>query len=77
MNVVQIFSLIGAGLILLAFYKVTQEKWKPTSSIALITNAVGAGILLVTATIERQYGFIILEFVWTAVSLWGLVKPKA
>jgi hypothetical protein len=77
MNLIQIFSLIGAGLILLAFYNVTQEKWPPTAQIALITNALGAGILLVTASLERQYGFIVLEFVWTAVSLWGLIKPKA
>jgi hypothetical protein len=71
---IQIASLIGAALILLSFVKVTAQKWDPRSTVALSTNALGGAILTVTAILERQYGFIILEVVWTAVSVWGLIK---
>jgi hypothetical protein len=42
-----------------------------------VLNAVGAGILLVVAIAARQIGFILLEGVWTAISvaaLWRLVQ---
>jgi hypothetical protein len=74
MNPNQIASLIGAALILISFMKVTAQKWDPRSKSALGANALGGAILTVTAILERQYGFIVLEVVWTGVSVWGLLK---
>jgi hypothetical protein len=37
---------------------------------------VGAAVLAVLAVIERQWGFVLLETVWTAVSVWGLLKRR-
>jgi hypothetical protein len=36
-------------------------------------NLVGALILGVVAWHERQYGFLLLEIVWTIVTAWGLM----
>ena len=46
-----------------------------------LLNAVGAALLLVVAVTARQIGFIVLEGVWTAISvvaLWrSLQTPRA
>ena len=46
-----------------------------------LLNAVGAALLLVVAVAARQSGFIVLEGVWTAISvgaLWrSLQSPRA
>ena len=36
-------------------------------------NLIGAGALTVLAWHERQWGFFILEAVWTAVTAWSLL----
>ena len=45
----------------------------PQSYPYLIVNAVGAGILAALAFEERQWGFLLLEGVWTIVSVAGLI----
>jgi len=40
----------------------------------LVVNIVGAGVLAVLAAIGRQYGFLLLEAVWTVVSVVSLVQ---
>lgn len=44
-----------------------------------VLNAVGAALLFVVALATRQAGFILLEGVWTAISvvaLWRLVRSR-
>ena len=71
---VQVFSVVGALLILLAF-AANQFGRLDTSNLSYqVANFVGSGILTVVAVIEVQLGFILLEGTWALVSLWGTVK---
>ncbi len=39
----------------------------------LLLNAIGAAILAVMAAMHGQWGFLLLQVVWVAVALWGLL----
>jgi hypothetical protein len=68
----QIISLAGALLILTPFAASQLGRMKTSSLSYQVMNLVGAGTLTVVAVLESQYGFILLEGVWTIMSLVGL-----
>jgi hypothetical protein len=70
----QILQLIGALLVLTGFTLAQLRMLDPQSYPYLIVNAVGAGILAALAFEERQWGFLLLEGVWTIVSVAGLLN---
>lgn len=70
----QLISLLGAALILAAFAANVFEKLNNQSAAYHWLNLVGAGCLTYTAIVGRQWGFILLEGVWTLVSVYGLVR---
>jgi len=37
-------------------------------------NFLGALLLTITATVNKQYGFILLESIWSIIGLLGLIK---
>ena len=70
----QVVQVVGALLILTA-YAAAQFRWLDQHSLSyLILNLVGAAILAVLAWYEDQWGFLLLETVWTAVSAWSLYR---
>ncbi len=72
----QVASFVGALLILVA-YVGHQLGWINARSAAYnVLNAVGSAILAYIAFHPFQVGFVILECVWTVISLWVLVRPK-
>jgi len=70
----QIVSLAGATLILVPFALVQWRRMTPEQVAYHVMNLAGAGTLLVVALLESQWGFLLLEGVWSAVSAHGLVR---
>ena len=73
----QLVQVVGALLILSAFAAMQLGAMDPRSRVYLVLNLVGSAVLAVLALDERQWGFLLLETVWAAVSLWGLVQRDA
>ena len=65
-------SLIGAILILVAYAAHQAGRLGRDVVSYHLLNAVGAFLLLVVAVAARQIGFILLEGVWTAISVVAL-----
>jgi hypothetical protein len=70
----QLVSLVGAFLILIPFAATQLGKLPVQSYTYQLLNFFGSGLLEIDAVIHRQAGFMLLEGVWAAVSVWGLVK---
>ena len=65
-------QLVGAVLILAAFVAAQAGRASTTSVTYLLANALGAGLLFASASIDRQWGFMLLEGVWALVALASL-----
>jgi hypothetical protein len=70
----QAIQIVGAILILVAFALAQARVLDVQSFTYLWLNVLGAATLDVLAFLEKQWGFVLLETVWTLVSAWGLVK---
>ena len=70
----QIVQLAGALLILSAFILAQMKRLQPESAVYLLLNFFGAGLLSVVALLDRDWGFVLLEVVWTLISGAGLAR---
>ena len=70
----QIVQLAGALFILSAFILAQMKRLRPESAVYLLLNFIGAGLLSVVAFVDRDWGFVLLEVVWTLVSGAGLAR---
>jgi len=73
---VQLISMIGMVLILLAFIGLQRAWWTSTQRSYLWYNLLGSILLTVVALWDRRIGFIILEGVWAIVSAVALARPR-
>jgi hypothetical protein len=73
-TMLQIVQVVGAVMLLLAFSLAQFHLLDQRSVAYLVLNALGSAILAVLAYLERQWGFLLLEGVWTIVSVWGLAR---
>jgi len=72
----QVVQIVGALLILVAFVLAQCEKLDQRSYIYLVLNFFGSAILAIQALEQRQWGFVLLEGCWAAVSLRGVAMKR-
>lgn len=73
-NLMQVLSLLGAVLVLVAFVLLQRGRWKSDAPLYLWFNLVGATALTIVGAWDRRIGFVLLEGVWAVVSLISLAK---
>jgi hypothetical protein len=71
---IQAISLLGAFLILIAYWGHQQGWMNPKHATYNILNAIGAILLAYVALNPFQAGFLVLECIWTGISLVALWK---
>jgi hypothetical protein len=68
---------IAGALTVLAGYVAAQLGWTTPRSLGyLIANTLGAGVLAWLAWTSRDWGFLLLEGVWSLVSAVALVSIR-
>lgn len=73
-QIAQGVQFLGALLVLAAFIATLAGRAENGSRPYLATNLIGSGALAVVATVELQFGFILLEGVWAIVSAAALLR---
>jgi len=67
-------QLLGALMVLAAFVAVQLGIASPAARPVLALNLAGSAVLAVLALIGRQWGFLLLEGAWSAVSAVSLAR---
>jgi hypothetical protein len=73
----QVIQVAGAIIILIAYSAGLTGRWSTDSLPYLILNLVGSIILTVLAAISSNWGFLLLEGVWSIVTAWQLIKRQS
>jgi hypothetical protein len=71
----QLISLVGAVMILAAYGAYQRGRLGREDRLYNALNFVGSALLAWIATIDRRWGFIVLEGSWALLSLWPLLRP--
>jgi len=70
----QMIQIVGAIAILAAFLLAQVGVLNTRSKVYLMLNLAGAGVLSWVALMDQDWGFLLLEGVWTVVSAASLVR---
>ena len=70
----EIVGTIGTGLILIAYYLNTAGMIIKNGKLFYVMNIIGAAVACYASWLLGYRPFIILEGVWTLVSIYGLMK---
>jgi hypothetical protein len=69
-----IIGIVGAGLILIAYFCNIFGLMVKNSVLFFIMNAIGAGLACYASLLIDYWPFVILEAVWAGVSIVALVR---
>lgn len=70
----QLLSLVGAAIILSGYALQSFGPENAYKKTYLLLNLVGAGALTITAIVNDQFGFILLEGTWALISAYSLAR---
>lgn len=71
---VQLVSLLGAVMQLLVFAMMQLGRLSTSSYPYQLANVIGSLLMTIVATLNREYGFILMEAVWCLTSVYGLIR---
>ena len=71
---IQAVSLVGALMQLIAFALLQLGRLPSASYPYQCANLIGSLLMTVVATIQHEYGFILMEAVWCLTSVYGLLR---
>lgn len=74
MTTVLALEFVGALGILVPFALFQMNKTSQHSQLYLWLNLFGSALLTVVAWLHHQWGFVILQGVWTLVTAWSIGK---
>jgi hypothetical protein len=65
---------IGVGLVLFAYFLNTMKYIRVNGKLFYVLNSVGGALSCYAAFLINFWPFVILEAVWTFISVYGLMK---
>lgn len=68
----QVIGTLGMILVCLAFYLAVSGKYSHNDNTYLLTNLVGAVLLLISLLITFNLGSFLIEIFWIAIAVKGL-----
>ena len=74
--IVQLVSIIGAGLLLGAYFALQRGWMGPQDRAYNALNFVGASVLVGVAILDERWGFILLEGTWALLSIPALLNRR-
>ncbi|MBP9865064.1 MAG: hypothetical protein KBC91_01530 [Candidatus Omnitrophica bacterium] len=70
----QVAGLLGAAMVLIAYFFMQTGFLKNTAYPFLILNLLGGALLFIASAVTGQLGLILLEGTWTAISAYAIMK---
>ena len=74
MSYENIIGVIGVGLILLAYFLHTAKFIENNGKLYYVMNIFGAAVACYASFLINYAPFVVLEGVWTIVSIYGLMR---
>lgn len=71
-----IVGLIGVCLIIISFFLLQMEKFKPNSTGYLLFNFLGALMMLFSLYYNWNLASVIIECLWLIITVYGIIKFK-
>lgn len=65
---------IGVGLVLIAYFLNTMKYIRVNGKLFYVLNSVGGALSCYAALLINFWPFVILEAIWTFVSIYGLMR---
>ena len=74
MDAIDVLGFLGVSMILLAYFLNINKKLQTHQIAYILLNLIGAILACIASLLMNYYPFVLLEGVWTLVSLIALIK---